>query len=77
MAQLTGGQAIVQSLKTYGVDTIFGLPGAQLDNIFASALDPATRCWELGPQGHWTASPQPGHTVRDHQASLMERHRSP
>lgn len=34
MAQLTGGQAIVQSLKAYGVDTIFGLPGAQLDNIF-------------------------------------------
>jgi acetolactate synthase-1/2/3 large subunit len=34
MAQLTGGQAIVQSLKAYGVDTVFGLPGAQLDNIF-------------------------------------------
>jgi len=34
MAELTGGQAIVQSLKSYGVDTIFGLPGAQLDNIF-------------------------------------------
>ncbi|MFN8536179.1 MAG: thiamine pyrophosphate-binding protein [Thermomicrobiales bacterium] len=34
MAQLTGGQAIVQSLKAYGVDTMFGLPGAQLDNIF-------------------------------------------
>jgi polyphosphate kinase len=50
---------------------------AQLGDIFASALDPATRCWELGPQGHWVASPQPGHTVRDHQASLMERHRSP
>jgi polyphosphate kinase len=50
---------------------------AQLDDIFKSALDPATRCWELGPEGNWTASPQPGHTVRDHQASLMERHRSP
>jgi polyphosphate kinase len=50
---------------------------AQLDDIFKSALDPATRCWELGPQGHWTASPQAGHTVRDHQASLMERHRNP
>ena len=34
MVQLTGGQAIVQSLKAYGVETIFGLPGAQLDNIF-------------------------------------------
>jgi acetolactate synthase I/II/III large subunit len=34
MAQLTGGQALVQSLMTYGVDTIFGLPGVQLDNTF-------------------------------------------
>ncbi|WP_343603232.1 RNA degradosome polyphosphate kinase [Mycobacterium sp.] len=50
---------------------------AQLDDIFESALDPATRCWELGPDGQWTASPQAGHTVRDHQVSLMERHRSP
>jgi polyphosphate kinase len=49
---------------------------AQLNDIFESALDPATRCWELGPEGQWTASPQAGHTVRDHQVSLMERHRS-
>ncbi len=50
---------------------------AQLDDLFESALDPATRCWELGPDGQWTASPQEGRTVRDHQVSLMERHRSP
>lgn len=50
---------------------------AQLDELFESALDPSTRCWELGPDGQWTASPQEGHTVRDHQMSLMERHRSP
>ncbi len=50
---------------------------AQLDDVFESALDPATRCWELGSDGQWTASPQAGHTVRDHQVSLMERHRSP
>jgi polyphosphate kinase len=49
----------------------------QLNDIFESALDPATRCWELGPEGQWTASPRAGHTVRDHQVSLMERHRSP
>ncbi|ORW01284.1 RNA degradosome polyphosphate kinase [Mycobacterium kyorinense] len=49
---------------------------AQLDDIFNSAMDPATRCWELGPDGQWTASPQEGRTVRDHQVSLMERHRS-
>ncbi|MDT5337137.1 MAG: polyphosphate kinase [Mycobacterium sp.] len=47
----------------------------QLDDVFTSALDPTTRCWELGPDGHWTASPRAGETVRDHQVSLMERHR--
>ncbi|OJZ75090.1 RNA degradosome polyphosphate kinase [Mycobacterium paraffinicum] len=48
-----------------------------LDDLFESALDPSTRCWELGSDGQWIASPQEGHTVRDHQVSLMERHRSP
>jgi polyphosphate kinase len=50
---------------------------AQLNDVFESAMDPATRCWELGADGHWTASPQEGHTVRDHQVSLMERRRHP
>ena len=49
----------------------------QLNDIFESALDPATRCWELGSEGQWTALPRAGHTVRDHQVSMMERHRSP
>src|SRR6516165_10308511 len=48
-----------------------------LDELFESALDPSTRCWELGSDGQWTASPQEGRTVHDHQVSLMERHRSP
>ncbi|KUI40028.1 RNA degradosome polyphosphate kinase [Mycobacterium sp. GA-1199] len=50
---------------------------AQLHEIFESTMDPSTRCWELGVDGKWTASPQEGHTVRDHQVSLMERHRQP
>jgi polyphosphate kinase len=49
----------------------------QLNDIFESALDPATRCWELGSEGQWTALPRAGHMVRDHQVSMMERHRSP
>jgi polyphosphate kinase len=49
----------------------------QLNDIFESAADPSTRCWELGTDGHWTALPQEGHTVRDHQMSLMKRHRHP
>ena len=48
---------------------------AQLNDVFESALDPATRCWELGADGNWTASPLEGETVRDHQVSMMDRHR--
>src|ERR1700758_2860243 len=47
-----------------------------LNDLFESTLAPSTRCWELGPDGQWTASPQEGHSVRDHQESLMEQHRS-
>lgn len=50
---------------------------AQLGDVFDSAMDPATRCWELGADGQWTAEPRDGATVRDHQVSLMERHRNP
>jgi len=50
---------------------------AQLDEVFESAMDPATRCWELGPDGGWTALPHEGQTVRDHQVSMMEKHRHP
>jgi acetolactate synthase-1/2/3 large subunit len=31
---LTGGEAAVETLKQNGVDTIFGLPGVQLDGLF-------------------------------------------
>lgn len=34
MTKMTGGQAIVGTLMRHGVDTIFGLPGVQLDNTF-------------------------------------------
>ena len=47
----------------------------QLDEVFESAMNPVTRCWELGADGSWTAYPQEGQTVRDHQVWLMERHR--
>ncbi len=49
----------------------------QLDEMLESAMNPVTRCWELGPDGSWTAYPQEGQTVRDHQVWLMERHRHP
>src|SRR5439155_25755972 len=34
MAMMTGGQALVQQLKAESIDTIFGLPGVQLDWAF-------------------------------------------
>jgi len=36
MAQITGADAIVESLIDNDVDTIFGLPGGQLDHLFDS-----------------------------------------
>lgn len=39
MARLTGGQAIVKSLITHGVDTVFALPGVQLDHLFNAFFD--------------------------------------
>lgn len=36
MAQMTGGQALVESLKVEGVSVIFGLPGVQLDWAFSA-----------------------------------------
>ncbi|MBX3071455.1 MAG: thiamine pyrophosphate-binding protein [Thermomicrobiales bacterium] len=36
---MTGGQAMVAMLQRYGVDTIFGLPGVQLDGLFSALYD--------------------------------------
>ncbi|HEX5166136.1 MAG TPA: thiamine pyrophosphate-binding protein, partial [Thermomicrobiales bacterium] len=36
---MTGGQALVASLRQYGLDTIFGLPGVQLDWAFDALYD--------------------------------------
>ena len=39
MARMTGGQAIVRSLTSYGVDTIFGIPGVQVDALYNALYD--------------------------------------
>jgi polyphosphate kinase len=49
---------------------------AQLDAMFASALDPETRCWVLEPNGNWAASPADGSSVRDHQTQMLAEHRT-
>ncbi|WP_374205812.1 RNA degradosome polyphosphate kinase [Crossiella sp. S99.2] len=45
-----------------------------LDVMFDSCMDPATRCWELEPNGHWSPSPQAGNRVLDHQEEMLRRH---
>jgi polyphosphate kinase len=47
----------------------------ELDAMLASALDAATRCWILQPDGSWRASPADRSTVRDHQVQEIRRHR--
>jgi 8-oxo-dGTP pyrophosphatase MutT (NUDIX family) len=49
---------------------------SELDAMLDSTLDPATRCWVLGPDGEWQPSPEDGSSVRDHQARLLATHRT-
>lgn len=39
MARMTGGQAVVKALRKHGIDTIFALPGVQLDGLFCALHD--------------------------------------
>ena len=34
MSTMTGGRALVKSLAGHGIDTLFGIPGVQLDHLF-------------------------------------------
>ena len=36
MPQMSGAEALTKSLQQYGIDTIFALPGAQLDPMFGA-----------------------------------------
>jgi acetolactate synthase I/II/III large subunit len=39
MTTLTGGELVAQTLVANGIDTLFGIPGVQLDPIFAGLYD--------------------------------------
>ncbi|AYF75161.1 RNA degradosome polyphosphate kinase [Nocardia yunnanensis] len=50
----------------------------RLGIVFDSAMNPATRCWVLRPDGSWQAQPDsdtPGEQIRDHQEYLMRLRR--
>ena len=34
MTTMTGGRALVKSLANHGIDTLFGIPGVQLDHLY-------------------------------------------
>ena len=40
---MTGGHAIVRSLESHGVDTVFGIPGVQMDHFFNALYDERNR----------------------------------
>src|SRR5215831_15033041 len=39
MAEMTGGEALVEMLRRHGVDTVFALPGVQNDALFTALYD--------------------------------------
>jgi acetolactate synthase-1/2/3 large subunit len=39
MIRMTGGAAIVKSLRLYGIDTLFCIPGMELDQLFVALYD--------------------------------------
>ncbi|HTE84372.1 MAG TPA: thiamine pyrophosphate-binding protein, partial [Dehalococcoidia bacterium] len=43
MTEMTGGQALIQSLRVEGVEVIFGLPGVQLDWAFDALYEERDR----------------------------------
>lgn len=43
MPRMTGGQALIQQLLREGVDTVFGLPGVQLDGAFDALYEARDR----------------------------------
>jgi len=50
MTRMTGGQAIVRTLKAYGIDTLFALPGVQLDHFFNALYDEGNSIRAIQPR---------------------------
>jgi acetolactate synthase-1/2/3 large subunit len=39
MTEMTGAKAIVKSLRLYGINTLFGIPGVEIDQLFVALYD--------------------------------------
>ena len=55
-AEMTGGQALVAALLREGVDTVFGLPGVQLDGAFDALYDVQDRIRVVHPRHEQAAA---------------------
>ena len=56
MARMTTARVIVRSLVTNGVDTVFGLPGVQLDALFNALHDERNRIRVIHPRHEQAAA---------------------
>ena len=56
MARMTTARAIVRSLVANGVDTVFGLPGVQLDHLFNALHDERDRIRVIHPRHEQAAA---------------------
>ena len=56
MARMTTARAIVRSLAANGVDTVFGLPGVQLDALFNALHDESNRIRVIHPRHEQAAA---------------------
>ena len=56
MARMTTARAIVRSLVANGVDTVFGLPGIQLDALFNALHDERNRIRVIHPRHEQAAA---------------------
>ncbi len=54
--QMSGGEALVRSLLAHGVDTVFGLPGIQLDHLFNAFHDHSNELRVIHPRHEQAAA---------------------
>jgi acetolactate synthase-1/2/3 large subunit len=54
--QVSGGDLVIQSLLNHGVDTLFALPGIQLDHLFNAIHDASGRMQVLAPRHEQAAA---------------------
>ena len=70
MARMTTARAIVRSLVANGIDTVFGLPGVQLDALFNALHDERDRIRVIHPRHEQAAAP----CMRASRSTRWQRH---